>query len=226
MNRKPKIPAEEKIRLVKAYEAGEEGICSLARKAGVDTASFRKWYYLYKYQGESRLYTKPHNRKITDEEKLNAVLEFHEGNLSLLETACKYGVSNESLRRWIKMYNANGELKTYHGGGIFMSNRSVTQGEKLDIVQYCISHKNDYKGTAIKYGVSYQNVYQWVRKYRGNGEAGLSDRRGRRNTVTNARTPEERMQAEKAELERRIKWLEEENAFLKKVRELTKGLSR
>ena len=35
MGRKPKIPPEEKIKLVKEYEAGEDSISSLARKAGV-----------------------------------------------------------------------------------------------------------------------------------------------------------------------------------------------
>lgn len=226
MGRKPKIPPEEKIRLVKVYEAGEDSVSSLARKAGVDGKSFMQWYYLYKYQGESRLYTNPHNHTITREEKQNAVLEYLDGHLSLLETACKHDASSQDLRKWIKMYNAHEELKNYYGGGVFMSNRSVTKEERLAIVQYCISHKNDYKGTAIKYGVSYQNVYQWVHKYKEKGEAGLSDCRGRRKTVENASTPEERFQAEKAELERRIKWLEEENAFLKKVKELTEKHSR
>lgn len=226
MGRKPKIEPEEKIRLVKKYVAGKGSITSLAREAGVDEKAFKEWYYLYKYQGESRLYTKTHNRQITEEEKRKAVLEYLKGELSLLESACKHDASSSSLRKWIKMYNAHEELKNYYGGGTFMSNRSVTAEERLTIVQYCLSHNNDYKGTAIKYEVSNQNVYQWVHKYRKMGEAGLSDCRGRRKTVGNARTPEEKMQAEKAELERRIKWLEEENAYLKKVHELAKKLSR
>lgn len=221
MGRKPKIPPEEKIKLVKEYEAGEDSISSLARKAGVADKTFLQWYYLYKYQGESRLYTKPHNRSITKEEKQNAVLECLEGHLSALETACKYNVDKHALQYWTKMYNAHEELKTYYGGGVFMSNRSASEEERLAIVQYCLSHNNDYKGTAIKYEVSYQNVYQWIHKYKEYGEAGLSDCRGRRKTVENAHTPEEKLQVEKVELERRIKWLEEENAFLKKVKELT-----
>ena len=226
MQRKPKIPPEEKIRLVKKYEAGKGSFTSLAREAGVDPASFKQWYWLYKYHGEEGLYTKPYNHKINAEEKLNAVLEYMEGNLSMREIACKYNVGKRNLHNWIKLYNDHEELKTYYGGGIFMSNRSVTPEERLTIVQYCITHNNDYKGTAIKYEVSYQNVYQWVHKYKGMGEAGLSDRRGLRKTVADARTPEEKLLAEKAELERRIKWLEEENAYLKKVKELAKRHSR
>ena len=226
MSRNSRISAKEKIRLVKEYEAKNGSPTSLAREAGIDERTFKEWYWLYKYHGEEYLYTKPHNRSITKEEKLNAIREYLEGNISLRETACKYGVAKQSLARWLKLYNSHEELKTYYGGGIFMSNRSVTPEERLDIVQYCISHNNDYKGTAIKHGVSYQNVYQWVRKYRGMGEAGLSDRRGQRKTVADARTPEEKLIAEKAELERRIKWLEMENDYLKKVKELAKKRSR
>ena len=226
MGRKPKIPPEEKIRLVKKYELGESGVNALGREAGVNETTIKKWYWLYKYHGEDRLYTKPHNRCITKEEKLQAVQDYLNGSLSLRESACKYDVADRSLGDWIKMYNGHEELKTYYGGGIFMSNRSVTPEERLTIVQYCINHNNDYKGTAIKYEVSYQNVYQWVHKYKEMGEDGLSDRRGHRKTVADARTPEEKLLAEKAELERRIKWLEMENAYLKKVKELTKKRSR
>ena len=226
MGRKPKIPPEEKIRLVKKYEAGKGSFTSLAREAGVDEMSFKAWYWLYKYHGEERLYTKPHNRQITEEEKLDAVREYLEGNISVRETACKYGVAKQALSRWLRQYNNHEELKTYYGGGIFMSNRSVTPEERLTIVQYCITHNNDYKGTAIKYEVSYQNVYQWVHKYKEKGEAGLQDRRGHRKTVSDAETLEEKHRIEDAEKDRKIQWLEEEVAYLKKVQELAKRHSR
>ncbi|MFD2130566.1 DDE-type integrase/transposase/recombinase [Pseudogracilibacillus auburnensis] len=63
--------------------------------------------------------------------------------------------------------------------------RSTTWKEKIDIVYYCLSVDKDYQGTAVKYKVSYQQVYQWVRKYEVGGIDALKDRRGRNKTVEN-----------------------------------------
>ncbi len=46
-------------------------------------------------------------------------------------------------------------------------------------VHYCLSKDQDYDKTAEYYGVSYQQVYQWVRKYEASGIDALQDRRGR-----------------------------------------------
>lgn len=57
--------------------------------------------------------------------------------------------------------------------------RKTTLAERKKIVEYCISHDRDYKGTASLHDVSYSQVYSWVKKYDVNGEEGLSDKRGR-----------------------------------------------
>ncbi|NAD74204.1 helix-turn-helix domain-containing protein, partial [Enterococcus hirae] len=79
---------------------------------------------------------------------------------------------------------------------------------------------HNYGKTAIKYQVSYQQVRNWVLKYKEMGEAGLKDRRGHRAGTEPSRTPEEEMRDRLAEQERKIKLLEMENDLLKKVREL------
>ena len=47
--------------------------------------------------------------------------------------------------------------------------RKTTIEERKEIVDYCINHNRDYKGTASIYNVSYSQVYSWVRSmmYRG-----------------------------------------------------------
>lgn len=85
----------------------------------------------------------------------------------------------------IKDYNSHIELKDYIPGGeeIYMAkSRKVNQKERLEIVDYCIKHDLDYKTTAKVYEVSYANVHNWVKKYKANGEEGLSDKRGRHKT--------------------------------------------
>ena len=46
-----------------------------------------------------------------------------------------------------------------------------------EIVQYCLDHNKDDKGTASKYGCSYAQVYQWVRNYETKGAESLADNR-------------------------------------------------
>ena len=44
--------------------------------------------------------------------------------------------------------------------------RTTTYEERIEIVSYCIEHGNDYAATIEKYGVSYQQIYSWVRNTR------------------------------------------------------------
>jgi transposase len=94
------------------------------------------------------------------------------------------------------------------------------RGERIEIVKACVANGNDYGGTALKYRVSYQQVYTWTRKYREMGEAGLEDRRGHRAGTLPSRTPEEELRDKVAQLERKNYDLEMGNALLKKVKEL------
>jgi transposase len=96
--------------------------------------------------------------------------------------------------------------------------RKTTIEERKEIVDYCIKHGRDYKGTAGIYDVSYSQVYSWVKKYDVNGEEGLSDKRGRRKT-DNEVDELERLRRENLRLKRQ---LEERNMtveLLKKVQE-------
>ena len=98
--------------------------------------------------------------------------------------------------------------------------RDTTAEERIQIARECISSGNDYGGAALKYQVSYQQVYTWVKKYREMGETGLEDRRGHRAGTLPSRTPEEKLRDRIAQLERKNYDLEMENAVLKKVKEL------
>jgi transposase len=70
-----------------------------------------------------------------------------------------------------------------------------------------------------KFGVSYQQIYSWVRKYNDKGAGGLIDKRGKRKPESEM-TELERLRAENRMLEARNKRLETENAVLKKLEEI------
>ena len=57
--------------------------------------------------------------------------------------------------------------------------RKTTLDERIDIVGYCIANNKDYGKAIEQYGVSYQQIYEWVRKHEKSSPDGLSDHRGK-----------------------------------------------
>lgn len=97
--------------------------------------------------------------------------------------------------------------------------RKTTLEERKEIVEYCISHNNDYKGTAVRYEVSYSQVYSWVKKYREDGEEGLEDKRGHHKRDDEV-DELERLRRENKRLKKQLEERDMLCELLKKVREL------
>ena len=95
--------------------------------------------------------------------------------------------------------------------------RNTTYEERIEIVSYCIEHGNDYTGTIEEYGISYQRIYSWVRKYNQKGAEGLVDRRGKRKPESEL-TELEKLRAENRMLAAQKSRLELECAVLKNSR--------
>lgn len=96
--------------------------------------------------------------------------------------------------------------------------RTSTLAERKEIVEYCITHNRDYKGTASLYDVSYSQVYSWVRKYDAVGEDGLSDKRGHHKTDDEV-DELERLRRENLRLKRQLEEKDMVVELLKKVKE-------
>lgn len=92
--------------------------------------------------------------------------------------------------------------------------RKTTYEERVEIVTYCIEHEMDYAQTAEKYQVSYQQIYQWARKYQSNGVEGLIDKRGKRKTESEM-SELEKLRAENKLLQAEKRRAQLEVAFLK-----------
>lgn len=166
------------------------------------------------------------NKRYSKELKLQAVQSYLKGEGSYEELRKRYGLlSSTQLKNWVKWYNGHKEFKDRRGAGteIYMTKgRKTTQEERAEIVAYCIEHGKDYPLTIQTYGVSYQQVYAWVRKYEDRGIDGLRDGRGRTKPVEELNETE-RLKLENKILKAQLKDAEMENKLLKKLRELRGG---
>ena len=164
-------------------------------------------------------------RKYPVEIKTRAVQEYLSGAGSLMDICTKYDISRHCMvQTWTKQYNSHGDFKhPKSGGAIFMANgRQTTLEERIEIVSHCIANNNDYGKTIEQYGVSYQQVYSWVRKYKKDGPDGLIDRRGKRKDEASM-TEVERLRAQLKLKEAENLRLQMENELLKKLEALERG---
>lgn len=219
--RRMKLSPEERLRIVESYLRHEISLTSAAKEAQVASETVRNWCALYENEGPTGLIATKQNKNYPKELKLAAVQEYLAGGGSQLDIAKKYGLRNsKQLRDWIKVYNTHKDFKSESGGSRMSQTRETSQEERLKIVLECLASNKDYGAMAIKYQVSYQNIYNWVKKYEQLGYDGLQDRRGRRKAKQVSRTPEEKMAIEMAKLKQENAQLQMENDLLKKVKEL------
>lgn len=221
-----RISAEEKLIAVKRRLEGGESFEAIGNSMGVHHERIREWCRKYQSMG-SDAFVRTKNNKYTLEFKITAVEYYLQGKGSLYDTCRIFNIpAQENLQRWIKRYNSH-ELKASPGGKVRMTmrkGRKTTLQERIDIVTDYIESGMSYAETAEKYDVSYQQVYQWIQKYKANGIDGLVDRRGRTKPVEEM-TEIERLQAENRILKAQLERKELENIFLKKVDEIERRRS-
>ncbi len=224
MGRKAKHTYEQKLQACEDYLSGKRSAAEIAeglRMGKNGRNRIRMWARQYIANGPEILQETKTNKTYTKEFKQQIVEEYLSGYGSLSDLMFKYGIrSSMQIRQWISKYNSHEELKDYdpHPEVYMTKRKKTTLEERKEIVQYCLDHDKDYKGTASKYDCSYSQVYQWVRNYEAKGTEGLADNRGKR------KKEEELSELEKAQrrikqLERQLLLKERENELLKKVEE-------
>lgn len=166
------------------------------------------------------------NKTYSAELKLAAVQSYLAGEGSL-RTVCKQkNISDKHvLQRWIACYNGHKEFKRPSAarGALYMTKgKKTTQQERAEIVAFCLEHGKDYLLTVEQYGVSYNQIYSWVRKYEEKGIDGLADGRGRTKPESEM-TDTEKLQAQVRMLEAQLRDKQMEIDLLKKVKELEGG---
>lgn len=219
---KEEVTAEERIEVAKACVEGRISQAEAARRHGVGETTLRRWIARYRAGGCSAFKTLEHNQVYSAELKRQAVKEYLTGKNSQEEISAKYGLrSSSQLREWIKVYNSGRDFGHKMSGGSRMKQgRETTQEERIAIVKECLENGSNYGETAIKYNVSYQQVYTWVKKFKELGKAGLEDRRGKKTAAQEPRTELEELKIKMARLEHENYMLRMERDLLKKLDEL------
>lgn len=216
-----KYPAEFRAKISQEYIDGIGTIKFLANKYGIGCSTLKGWVNEYRIHGISAFCHKK-NRSYSKEYKKKCVEAVINGEGTVDDIIARYGISSRSvLRQWIKMYNANIELKDYdpkHEVYMAQVRRKTTFDERKEIVKYCINHNRDYKNAAAKFDVSYSQVYAWTRKYSSYGEEGLTDKRGHHKTDDEV-DELERLKRENLRLKRQLEEKDMVVELLKKAKE-------
>jgi transposase len=213
---------EEKLAIIKFYHEERYSLNEVAKMFNVHRDTIKDWQNDYRYFGEEGLERLGRQKTYSKELKIAAVQDYLSGKFSLREIVRKYRLSSRSvLRNWIKKYTSHSELRD-SGKGMSQTmtmKRKTTLEERMEIVKACLANNKNYQEIATQYKVSYQQVYQWVKKFENNGEEGLADRRGRTKSVEE-RTPEDELRLKIQQMERENERLRAENLFLKKLEEI------
>ncbi|KKY00851.1 transposase [Paraclostridium benzoelyticum] len=223
MPRKAKVSDEVKIKEVLNYINNRKSIIEISKEVGVCPEQVRRWIITYKSIGIEGLKNKPTNKYYSTQTKILAVKDFLSGKYSLLDVCSKYKISSISvLQRWIIKYNNNHNMTKSQNNKekkLMIKGRKTTFDERVEIVGFCMTNNFDYHLTSDKYKVSYQQIYNWVRKYKKHGYKGLEDKRGKAKEIE--------LMTEKEQLEVQMKLLKIENDrlkmeidFLKKLEEI------
>lgn len=187
----------------------------------ISTRTIQDWAAIYKKYGILGFTKKTKKRSYSKEFKMELVKKYISGEASSVDLAHQYDISSGLLRNWIRMYNANIELKDYNPKQeVYMAKarRKTTIDERKEIVNYCIEHNRNYKETAALYNVSYSQVYSWMKKYDSDGEEGLIDKRGH-HKLDDEVDELERLRRENVRLKRQLEEKDMTVELLKKVKE-------
>ena len=104
----------------------------------------------------------PHKGKLRTEEKVRLVEEYLGGKFSTREFEQRYGIHNQSLRDWIRIYQSEG----MEGLAPKTKNQKYTSELKTQVVTEYLAGVCSLHDICRRYRISGQSVVRkWIRKY-------------------------------------------------------------
>lgn len=216
MSKRSPKSVEEKLEVVRLLLNQEQSLTQLSKQYEVNVRTIQSWKMNYEKFGIDGLKESRTWKHYSSELKEQAVQDYLAGKGSLRDICSNHHISDTYvLRSWIKRYTSGKDLNsTSKGHSRMKQGRKTTFEERLEIVNYTIAHEKDYQAAIEKFGISYQQVYSWVRKFEKDGSQGLVDRRGKGLDSKSNLTEAEELQIRIKQLEERNRYLEMENGLL------------
>jgi len=159
--------------------------------------------------------------KFTAEKKLQAVLRYLNGNESFKVIAQSLGADDKIIRVWKKQYEHNGVeafVKRY---------TNYSAQFKLDVLNYMIENGTSLNETAAIFGIAAPStILQWHKKYETQGFDALQSKKKGRPSMkkeTKNQPKQTLVEGSTEALQARIKQLEMENDYLKKLNALVQA---
>lgn len=220
--RRTKHSLDERLEAVQQVLKGKQPVSAIAQVFQVSQNALNEWVREYRSKGKEGLEESNTWKVYSEQLKQLAVTDYLSGQYSLQECCVRYDISSTSvLMRWVKQYTKGKDIKSIRKGRVKMTQRrKTTHQERIEIAQHCLAENKNYQKITDLYHVSYQQVYQWVRKYQENGAEALVDWRGHTLESKPALTKTDQLELRIKELERRNTYLEAENGLIKKLKEI------
>ena len=137
------------------------------------------WKKKYVEIGEESIMVGDKNRRYSREIKEKAIKSYLNNEGSLFDICKKYDIASVSvLNYWIRDYRRSMDAN----GNYTVVKKHIRKSidAKVEAVVFCQNNNYDYNLTIKKFGVSYQQIYSWVKKYEKGGVDALVDNRGKR----------------------------------------------
>ncbi len=159
--------------------------------------------------------------KFSAEEKVEAVQKYLNGKDSLRAVAAEIGISHRYLLTWVKQYEHNGVE------AFVKPCTNYTKQFKLDVLKYMAEHGTSTHETAAIFNISAAStVRSWEKQLQTKGEDALqSTKKGRPSMKkeTAKQSQKKIVEGSSEALQARIKQLEMENEYLKKLNALVQA---
>ena len=159
--------------------------------------------------------------KFSAEEKLEAVQRYLNGKESSRTVAEEIGISHRYLLTWVKQYEHNGVeafVKSY---------TNYTKQFKLDVLKYMAEHGTSTHETAAIFNISAAStVRSWEKQLETQGKDALQSTKKGRPSMKKETTKQSQntlVEGSIGALQARIKQLEMENEYLKKLNALVQA---
>jgi len=159
--------------------------------------------------------------KFTKDRKLAIIQGYNSDLLSLTEYANKMGVNKSQFQYWLKLYEMHGECVFANGY------TNYPASFKLDVLNHMAQSKASLMDTAALFNLpNFSILHSWQKKMETGGlEALEPKKKGRPSMKKNSNSSTKRSVVEGSveALEERIKQLEMENEYLKKLNALVRN---